>query len=139
MSDNLSPVDRRKTMQAVKSQGTKLERRLWGVLARLGLRGWKRNVKEIIGTPDVAFPDQKVVIFLDGCFWHACPVCRRKLPGSNREYWERKITRNVTRARMLNRQLRRDGWLVIRIWEHEMANIRKVKARILSALEVTVR
>jgi DNA mismatch endonuclease (patch repair protein) len=136
MSDNLSPADRRKTMQAVKGKGTRLEKRLFAVLARMGLRGWKQNVKEIIGKPDVIFINQRVAIFIDGCFWHGCPACRRKLPATNREYWERKISRNVALAKAHNRQLRRDGWTVVRIWEHEMANITKVKARISRALSV---
>ncbi len=134
MTDNLSPADRRKTMQAVKGKGTRLEKRLWAALAQMGLRGWNKNVKEVVGKPDVVFPDQHVIIFIDGCFWHGCPVCRRKLPVTNREYWERKINRNISLAKTHNRKLRRGGWIVIRIWEHEMADISKVRSRILKAL-----
>lgn len=121
-------------MQSVKGKGTKLEMRLFAMLARMGLKGWKKNVENITGKPDVAFIDLRVAVFIDGCFWHGCPSCRRKLPKTNREYWSRKIKRNVALAKSHNRRLRQDGWTVIRVWEHEIANSAKIKARILHAL-----
>jgi DNA mismatch endonuclease (patch repair protein) len=135
MSDNLKPEDRRKTMQAVKGKGTKLEKRLWAMLAGMGLKGWNKNADTITGKPDVVFINQRVAVFIDGCFWHGCPYCRRKLPKTNHEYWERKIKRNVELAQLHNKQLQRDGWVVIRIWEHEMADTAIVRARIRHALE----
>ncbi len=109
-------------MQAVKGKRTKLEKRLFSMLAGMSLKGWKQNASNITGKPDVVFVDQKVVIFVDGCFWHGCPVCQNKLPQTNREYWERKITRNVELAKSHNEQLRREGWTVVRIWEHEISS-----------------
>ena len=137
MGDNLTPEDRRKTMQAVKGKGTRLEKRLFSMLAGMGLRGWKKNVDAIMGKPDVAFISQRVAVFIDGCFWHGCPHCQRKLPKTNRKYWERKITRNIALAKSNNRRLRADGWTVIRIWEHEIsktADTGKIKAKILRAI-----
>lgn len=137
MGDNLSLADRRKTMQAVKGKGTRLEKRLSSMLVRMGVKGWKKNVDNIIGKPDVAFINQQVAIFIDGCFWHGCPYCKRKLPQTNRKYWERKIERNVTLAKSHNRRLRADGWVVIRIWEHEMnktADKQRIKFKILRSL-----
>ncbi len=134
MTDNLTREDRKKTMRAVKSKGTKLENHLFGVLARMGLKGWKRNASGIVGKPDVAFVNEHIAIFVDGCFWHGCPYCSRKLPDTNREYWERKIKRNVSLAKSHNRRLRRDGWIVIRIWEHEITNTQRIRSRILKAL-----
>lgn len=135
MSDNLRPEDRRKTMQAVKGKGTRLEKRLWAMLAGAGLRGWKKNAGKLTGKPDVVFVNQRLAIFIDGCFWHGCPYCRRKLPDTNRAYWKRKIKRNVSLAKSHNRRLRRDGWTVIRIWEHDMAEMTRIRAKILSALQ----
>lgn len=129
MSDNLKPDDRKRTMQAVKSKGTRLEKRLFAVLAGMGINGWKKNATSIAGKPDVAFPKQKIVIFVDGCFWHGCPHCRRKLPKTNRVYWKRKIKRNVELAEFYNKQLSQDGWTVIRIWEHEIADMTNLKFR----------
>lgn len=135
MSDNLKPEDRQKTMRAVKGKGTKLEMRLWAMLAGMGLRGWRKNVSDIAGKPDVVFSDRRVVMFIDGCFWHGCPICNRKLPQTNREYWERKISRNIELATLHNDQLQREGWTVVRIWEHEMTDKAIIRARIRHALE----
>lgn len=123
MVDNLKPEDRYKTMKAVKGKGTRLEKCLFAMLAGMSLNGWNKNAGNIIGKPDVVFKEEKVAIFIDGCFWHGCPVCKRKLPDTNRQYWKKKITRNIELAKKNNQRLRREGWSVIRIWEHEMKNI----------------
>lgn len=135
MGDNLSPEDRRKTMQAVKGKGTRLEKRLWSMLAGMRLNGWKKNPGTITGKPDIVFPSQQIAVFIDGCFWHGCPHCQRKLPVTNREYWEKKIERNIALAQINNKQLEQEGWTVIRIWEHEMADTAKIRKRIRNALE----
>lgn len=129
MGDNLTPDDRRKTMRAVKGKGTKPERRLWAMLAGMGIQGWRKNDASIIGRPDVVFTKQRVAIFIDGCFWHGCPVCRRKIPKTNQDYWERKIQRNIELAELYDKQLHECGWTVVRIWEHEtveLENMRKI-------------
>lgn len=123
MSDNLTPHDRRKAMRAVKSKGTKPERQLFSMLTGMGLKGWRKHADDVTGKPDVVFEKEKIAIFVDGCFWHGCPHCKRPLkPQTNREYWKQKINRNVERAKKYNRQLAKKGWTVIRIWEHEMRN-----------------
>jgi DNA mismatch endonuclease (patch repair protein) len=137
MVDNLKPADRRKTMQAVKGKGTRLERRLFSILAAMRLNGWKKNVANVVGKPDVIFPTRRVAIFVDGCFWHGCPYCHRKLPVTNRKYWRRKIERNIALAKSTNRKLRDDGWIVIRIWEHALQNskhIEKIKTKLHAAI-----
>jgi len=137
MADNLKPEDRRKTMQAVKGKGTKLEKRLFAMLAGMRVRGWKRNISSIEGKPDVVFLCEKVAIFVDGCFWHGCPICKRKLPETNKEYWERKIKRNIELAKTHNQTLSDDGWTVIRIWEHEIKDkktMRTIRTTIRAAL-----
>jgi len=120
MPDNLTPEDRRKTMRAVKGKGTSLERQLFAMLAGMRLNGWRKNAKDIIGNPDAVFPAEHIAIFVDGCFWHGCPRCDRKLPETNREYWVRKIERNTERDRQNTQALRDNGWSVIRIWGHEL-------------------
>ena len=135
MGDNLKPDDRHKTMQAVKGKGTNLERRLFAVLAAMGLKGWKKNFSGVSGKPDVVFLNERVAIFVDGCFWHGCPYCHRKLPETNREYWEKKIARNVALAKSHNKRLRRESWKVIRVWEHEIRNTAKLRTRILEAVQ----
>lgn len=136
MSDNLSPENRKKTMRAVKGKGTTLERRLFSTLVRMGLCGWRKNSAEVFGKPDVVFTDERVAIFVDGCFWHGCPDCKRKLPQTNRTYWKHKIERNRKLAVLHKKQLEKEGWTVIRIWEHEMhskSDIEKIKSKIHAA------
>lgn len=138
MGDNLTPEDRQKTMRAVKGKGTRLEKRLFSMLAQMGLRGWKKNVDSIIGKPDVGFVSQRIAIFVDGCFWHGCRHCKRKLPKTNRKYWKHKIKKNISLAKSYNRRLRADGWTVIRVWEHEIngtMNTHKFKTKILQIIK----
>lgn len=73
MGDNLKPDDRKKTMRAVKGKGTGLEKTIFAMLAGMRLGGWHKNCGSVTGKPDVVFLDQKVAIFVDGCFWHGCP------------------------------------------------------------------
>lgn len=137
MADNLSPVERRKTMRAVKGSDTGIERRLFSTLAGMHLSGWRKNDPTTPGKPDVVFYTQHIAIFIDGCFWHGCPRCKRKLPQTNRDYWQQKINHNRQRARTINRRLRADGWTVFRLWEHETRDQHKMlafKAKLISAL-----
>ena len=69
-------------------------------------------------TFDIAFPRQKMAVFVDGCFWHSCPE-HATVPKSNRQWWMDKLATNVRRDRDTDEQLRRAGWEVVRVWEHE--------------------
>lgn len=120
MTDNLKAQDRLKTMRAVKGKGTRLELRVCLTLVRMGLNGWRRNAEDLPGKPDIVFEEKHIAIFVDGCFWHGCPYCKRKLPDTNRQYWERKIRRNIELAAIHNQTLANDGWLVLRFWEHDI-------------------
>jgi DNA mismatch endonuclease (patch repair protein) len=137
MVDNLKPEDRRKTMRAVKGKGTGPERRLFAMLAGMRLKGWRRNAANVIGKPDAVFDAERLAIFIDGCFWHGCPHCRRKLPQANRDYWERKIRRNIELAQRHNQRLVEAGWTIIRIWEHEIGNVSD-RARIREEIRLSL-
>jgi DNA mismatch endonuclease (patch repair protein) len=123
-------------MQAVKSQGTRLEKKFFAILAGMGISGWRKNPRGITGNPDAIFPDRKIVIFIDGCFWHGCPHCQRKLPKTNAEYWENKINRNMQLAQVYNEQLERDGWVVVRVWEHEFSNLGNFRRHLRQVLDI---
>jgi DNA mismatch endonuclease, patch repair protein len=69
---------------------------------------------------DFVFRKERVVVFVDGCFWHGCPK-HSNMPVNNRAFWEKKLTANKTRDRLVTRTLRQRGWRVIRIWEHDLA------------------
>ncbi len=83
-----------------------------------GITGWRRH-QNLFGRPDFTFRRQRVVIFVDGCFWHGCPR-HSNMPANNREFWEKKLSGNKTRDRLVSRTLRKDGWHVLRIWEHDL-------------------
>ncbi len=75
-------------------------------------------VADIRCRADIAFTRARVAVFVDGCFWHACPE-HGNVPAANRDWWQAKLTANVERDRRNDRALRDAGWEVIRVWEHE--------------------
>lgn len=137
MADNLSSSDRQKTMRAVKSKKTTPERRIRALLVSRGFRGWRVNYDEVEGIPDFVFIKERVAIFVDGCFWHGCPECNRPLPKTNKEYWKKKIGRNIERDKINREKLTSDGWKVMNIWEHELRkdlSLEPIVNRIMSLL-----
>lgn len=78
------------------------------------------HARTLPGVPDFVFGREKIVVFIDGCFWHRCPTCARTLPATNRAYWSSKIAANVKRGVQINTQLGDLGFQVVRIWEHEL-------------------
>jgi DNA mismatch endonuclease (patch repair protein) len=120
MADVFSKKKRSSIMAASKSSGTSsTERRMRARLASAGIVGWRLNPRDIHGNPDLAFDRERVAVFLDGCFWHGCKKCR-SIPKTHRGFWSRKILANKSRDRAVNRSLRRQGWTVIRLWEHQL-------------------
>src|SRR5437762_1090989 len=117
MPDTFSPKKRSEIMAAVRSIGNRTtELRLVKIFRGNGIKGWRRHLR-MHGKPDFAFPKTRLAIFIDGCFWHGCPTHLR-MPASNREYWLRKIARNITRDRATTTRLKKSGWRVLRLWEH---------------------
>lgn len=135
-TDTVSPLVRSATMRAVKSQGVKsTERKLRAAMVSKRLKGWRMYANELPGKPDFVFFKERLAIFVDGCFWHGCPKCYRR-PQSNQEYWDGKVIYNIQRDRRNRARLRRAGWRVIRIWEHDVArDLKRVCAKVLAALE----
>lgn len=97
---------------------TKPELRVRSALHALGMRF--RITSRLPGRPDVVFTRARLAVFVDGCFWHACPT-HGVLPKNNREWWRSKLSRNVERDREKDDALRSLGWDVIHVWEHEDA------------------
>jgi DNA mismatch endonuclease (patch repair protein) len=85
-----------------------------------GIKGWRMQANDLPGKPDFVFTEKRLAIFVDGCFWHGCPKCYRR-PHSHRDYWDAKVLYNISRDRRNRARLRRMGWRVMRIWEHEIA------------------
>jgi len=132
--DTVSPEIRSRVMAQVRSQRNRsTEWRLRAYLIRAGIRGWKLNPLDIHGKPDFAFRDQRLLLFVDGCYWHGCPKCYRR-PSSHTDYWDAKVRRNRARDRKTATQLKRDGWRVLRIWEHQLSATEFVLGKIKRAL-----
>jgi len=107
-------------MRAVRSRGNKAtERRLRSSLVARGIRGWRMHAVELAGTPDFVFPKAKVVVFVDGCFWHGCPQCGH-LPRTRSSFWRAKIERNQQRDKASTKRLRKSGYVVLRFWECQL-------------------
>ncbi len=116
MPDIWTEKKRSEVMSLIRGKGNKqTEQALQSLLKRNKITGWRRHLA-LPGKPDFAFPKQKVAVFVDGCFWHGCPKCYTR-PKTNRKFWDKKREDNMARDRRVNRQLRRQGWEVIRIWQ----------------------
>ncbi len=117
MTDCYPKEVRSRVMSNIKSKNTKPEVLLRKCLWNQGYRGYRIHNKTLPGKPDIVFKKQKIAIFIDGCFWHKCPL-DFQTPKTNTKYWIRKIEINVERDKKVNEELRREGWIVVRIWEH---------------------
>jgi DNA mismatch endonuclease (patch repair protein) len=110
---------RAKIMSSIRRRDTKIELLVRKELWKRGIRGYRVDVA-LPGRPDIYFPRFKLCIFIDGCFWHACPL-HYKGVSTNREYWNPKIDRNKERDEENNKKLRGLGYQVKRFWDHEVA------------------
>ena len=119
MSDVFNKNKRSEIMQAVKSRNNKsTELKLLGIFKTLHITGWRRNYP-LYGKPDFTFPKLRLVIFVDGCFWHGHD-CRNTRPKENEEYWKKKRDRNIQRDNEVIAVLQEKKWIVLRIWECEI-------------------
>jgi len=153
MPDVFDVAKRSDVMSRIRARGNKTtELAMVAVLRSFDFTGWRRHLTiriserneaagrlarampPLVTKPDFVFRRQKVVIYVDGCFWHGCPL-HMKPPGGNATFWSEKIAGNKARDRRANRLLRRAGWRVVRVWEHELKeNTRMVATRIRRAL-----
>jgi DNA mismatch endonuclease (patch repair protein) len=125
---------RSEVMALIRSRGNKnTELRLRDVFRVAGITGWRRH-QPLPGRPDFVFRKERLAVFVDGCFWHGCARCYRR-PSSNRVYWDAKVQRNRARDMEVCRELRRRGWRVLRIWEHELKGAPAYLRRLRRALE----
>ena len=131
----MSPEKRSAVMARIKGKNTGPERMIACLLAKRGLK-WEGHVRELPGTPDFVFRKEKIAIFVDGDFWHGWrfPQWRDKLS----EKWEAKIDGNRRRDIKNHGRLRRMGWKVVRLWEHQVAaNSEACAARVVELLGKT--
>lgn len=130
------PETRSRTMRAVKGKNTTPELIVRRLVFALGYR-YRLHLKDLPGKPDLAFPRLRKVIFVHGCFWHGhnCPRGAR-VPVQNREYWVRKIARNIARDKCAGATLKKLGWKSLVIWECDLkGNLGELEAVISSFLK----
>lgn len=131
--DNLTPAQRRKNMQNIRSFGTKPEKLVARELRKRKVY-FAGNVKSITGKPDFVFRRKKIAIFVDSDFWHGHPK-RCIMPKSNCRFWKNKIRRNKQRDRIVNKELKKEGWIVLRVWEYDLQKrFEKTFSRIISII-----
>ena len=133
MTDVFSKEVRSAVMSRIRSKNTTSEIQ---VRKELWRRGYRYRIHySLQGKPDLVFVRARLAVFIDGCFWHKCPKCYIE-PKSNLDYWIPKIQRNVDRDKSNTRLLKRKGWSVLRIWEHEVKSCLSVSVqRIETALK----
>lgn len=150
MPDVFSKAKRSEVMSLIRSRGNKdTEQRLAALFRTHRITGWRRHVTLSFPAragsttppsrarvrPDFIFRHARLALFVDGCFWHGCPLHFRR-PASRQPFWDAKIARNQARDTSVTRGLRRAGWRVLRLWEHELtrANEKRILARLRRAL-----
>jgi DNA mismatch endonuclease (patch repair protein) len=120
MPDVFTKAKRSEVMSRIRGQGNQdTEQALANFFRSNRISGWRRH-RPIFGKPDFVFPKLRIVVFVDGCFWHGCPK-HATLPRSNAAFWRKKLSANLARDRLVTRTLKSKGWRVLRIWEHELA------------------
>lgn len=120
LMDDLTPEQRRKNMQAIKSKDTSIELLLRKALWQEGIR-YRKNYKKLPGKPDIAITKYKIAVFCDSDFWHGYDwENRNQRIKSNRDYWIPKIERNMRRDKEVTTQLQEAGWVVLRFWEWQI-------------------
>lgn len=119
MADNHSKDIRSMNMSHIRSTNSKPEEIVRKYLFSKGFR-YRKNVRNLPGTPDIVLPKYRTVIFVNGCFWHKHDCPRFVWPSSHQEYWRPKILRNVERDKRNIEALHALGWNVITVWECEL-------------------
>lgn len=117
MTDTLTKEQRSKTMSRIRSKWTSQEKKMHNYLKAKKIK--HKMHPKIEGSPDILLYKTNTVVFLHGCFWHKCPLCYIE-PKSNKSYWVAKIRHNVERDKKARMALRKQGFKVLVLWEHQI-------------------
>jgi DNA mismatch endonuclease (patch repair protein) len=123
--DTVTPEVRSRIMSRIRGKNTKPELRLRGAMAGGGVSGFECHADDLPGKPDFAFRSTRTAVFVEGCFWHGCPV-HYKAPKSNVSFWATKVKRNMQRDGENETKLRLMGWSVYRFWECQVKHSGKL-------------
>ena len=136
MADVYSSEKRTEIMKTVKSRNTKsTELKLISIFKEHHIVGWRRTYP-LIGKPDFVFTKKRIVVFVDGCFWHG-HNCRNVTPSQHKEYWDAKREYNIQHDKMVTEILQKKNWTVIRIWECELK--KKNREKLLEKISVIIK
>lgn len=134
--DNLTAAQRTRCMSRVRNRDTDIEMLVRSALHRHGRR-FRKHLRSLPGTPDIVFTRSKVAVFIDGDFWHGYRFPQWK--DSVSDFWQKKIALNRQRDRRNFSKLRRLGWTVVRLWQHEVRrDLNGAVQRVLDALDQQV-
>ena len=132
--DTFSPQERSDIMRRVRSRDTAPEKQVRSLLHRLGFR-FRLHRADLAGNPDIVLTKHRTIVFVHGCFWHRHPGCpRASTPATRREYWLPKFRRTRERDHRNGKELRRNGWKVIIVWECELRDPDKLAKRLWRAI-----
>jgi DNA mismatch endonuclease, patch repair protein len=149
VTDVFSKSKRSAVMARIRGRGNEAtELAFMHLLRHHGITGWRRHLAITLPKserasersrspkvrPDFVFPKSKVAIFVDGCFWHGCPI-HGTSPSSNSDFWSEKLAVNKKRDLRVNRQLRRKHWSVFRFWEHQLNDGARLISRLRTKLK----
>jgi len=130
MADVFTKEQRSNVMRQVKSVRNKsTELKLITFFKANHIKGWRRNYK-LFGKPDFTFPQYRITVFVDGCFWHGHD-CRNTRPKDNADYWTKKRERNINRDKEVTQSLQEKKWTVIRLWECELKSSDMLNKKLL--------
>ena len=132
MADVLTQEQRRKNMQHIKSQGTSIEERMRNALWHSGIR-YRKNYKKLPGKPDIAITRYRIAVFCDSSFWHGKDYETKKPVGTNFQFWDTKIRKNMERDKQVDQMLLNMGWIVLHFWDVEIN--KKIEDCILTVKE----
>lgn len=133
MPDKFSKEVRSRIMSCIRSKDTRPEMTVRRILWERGLR-YRVHSRTVLGTPDISNKRRRLAVFVDGCFWHGCPVCYVE-PKSNTDFWRAKVRSNQQRRETVRAGLEAQGFRVIEIWEHEVDDTDAVVEKVWSILE----
>lgn len=119
MVDNLSKEKRSRVMASIRGKNTGPEKKVRAMMWVSGKR-FRVHDRKVFGTPDVSNRSRRIAIFVDGCFWHGCERCYKQ-PRTNSEFWKSKIERNQKRRDLVRKTLKKEGFRMLEIWEHEIS------------------
>lgn len=135
MADVFAKDERSRVMRAVKSGNTKPELVVRRLVHARGFR-FRLHRKDLPGKPDLTLPRHRKIIFVHGCFWHGHRGCKHSdRPASNTDYWNQKLDRNIARDKKNRRELKKQGWEVLIVWECETRRLTHLARKLDRFLE----